>query len=88
MGDNIMGSKIMDSLATIVTTDNIQKYVLGTKKSGQPRAIYDVIRDYSSSKKKKKDKKKDRTGNSFDLYVNSKKGKKKKGKKKEKYWHI
>jgi hypothetical protein len=88
MAEENMGSKIKDSLATIITTENIQKYVLGTKKSGQPRAIYDLVKDYvGSSKKKKKDKKKDKSGSSFDLYVKTKKGKKK-SKKKDKYWHI
>lgn len=82
MSDN---SKITENLAGMVTAENIQKYILGTNKAGQPRAIYDVVKDFFGGKKKK-DKKKSKGGNTFDLYVKAKKGKKKK--KKDKHWHI
>ncbi len=76
-----------------VIGDTTQKYILGTKKSGRPRAVYDVLRDYvppkSKSKKKKNKKKDDHDG--ILLYLNSRTncgGKSKKKKKKNKYWHI
>lgn len=85
MSEEKKGSKIMDSLAGMVTAENIQKYVLGTNKLGQPRALYDVVKDLIPLKKKKKDKKKHRGGSSFDIFVNTKKKKKKR---KNKHWHI
>jgi hypothetical protein len=85
-------NKIAENIASILTSDNLQKYILGTKKSGQPRALYDIIKDLGISvkKKKKKDKKKKHKkgkGDSFSLFVNPSGGKKKK-KKKHKHWHI
>ena len=79
------GSKLVENLASMVTAENIQKYVLGTNKAGQPRALYDVAKDIFGGKKKKK--KKSKGGNSsLDIFVNTKKKKKKK--KKSKHWHI
>jgi len=76
------------AIAAAVSPDNIQKYILGTKKNGQPRAVYDIVRDFTTkkdSKKKKKKKKKDGKSN-YDLYVGLRKKSKKKNKKK--YWNI
>lgn len=88
MSEEKKTSKIAENLASMVTADNIQKYVLGTNKNGQPRAIYDVVKDFvkGSKKKKRKKEKKSKGGNTFDLYLTAKKGKKKK--KKNKHWHI
>lgn len=80
------GSKIVESIASMVTAENIQKYVLGTNKAGQPRALYDVAKDIFGGKKKKKKKKNKGGNNSLDIFVSSKK--KKKNKKKSKHWHI
>lgn len=80
----------IENLITLTSPEGIQKYVLGSKKNGSPRAIYDVVRDYTKPKKHKKHKKnkhkgKNKDNTSFALYVSSKKGKKKK---KNKHWHI
>ena len=69
-----------DIIGSVATPENIQKYVLGVKKSGAPRAIYDVIKDYTKPKKKKG--KKNRK-NAYSLYLKTKKGKKKK-----KHWKF
>lgn len=87
--DNVL----LNNLAIITSPENIQKYILGTKKNGTPRAVYDIIKDYSQPAKKKGKKKKNKgykdsgdiTG--YSLYVTTKKKGKKK-KKKDKYWHI
>ncbi len=79
---------LLNNLAALSNPDNIQKYIFGTKKDGYPRAVYDIVKDYTKPKKKKK--KKDKYGDStYSLYLmaKGKKGKKKK-KKKNKYWHI
>lgn len=84
-------SVLLENLNTLVSPEGIQKYVLGTKKNGTPRAIYDVIKDYTKPKKKKKNKKnkkkKDDIPTSYSFYLNTKDGKKK-NKKKDKHWHI
>lgn len=72
-------------MKAIRLTDDIQKYVLGTKKNGDPRAVYDVIKDYTKPKKKKK-KKKDVFDPYSSLYPSKKK--KKKHKKYGKHWHL
>lgn len=74
-----------DNLKKLAEPENIQKYILGTKKNGNPRALYDVIKDYTVPKKKKKKKKKYNPYSAFDVTVSKKKKKKKK---KDKYWHI
>jgi phage protein D len=65
-------SKLADALAGLIESMNsetLQKYVLGTTKSGNARSVYDVIKEQqkqrrkeleltSSDKKKKKKKKK------------------------------
>jgi len=64
--------------------DSFQKYILGFKKNGSPRAVYDVIRDYQKIKKRKKNKtKKDDDCIMYfpSLITNGKKKKKKKKKK-------
>ena len=61
--------KVTDSLASIITAENIQKYILGTTKSGQPRALYDIIKDFVKPNRKKKKRKNKNKNNSFDLYV-------------------
>lgn len=84
-------SVIVENLSILATPEGIQKYILGSKKNGTPRAVYDIVRDYTKlGKKKKKDKskkkKKDKSSTSYEFYLNSKKGKKKK--KLKKHWHI
>lgn len=87
MSDEKKGlSKFFLDIAANITPENVQKYIFGVKKSGQPRALYDLFMDYAqSSKTKKKDKKKRSKGNPHSLYLKVKKSKKKK---KNKYWHI
>lgn len=77
-------SVVADNLSVIATPEGFQKYILGTKKNGNPRALYDVVKDYTKPKKKKKKKKKKNPNSSYDLYLTSKKKKKKK----KKHWHI
>lgn len=67
------------------TMENIQRYFLGNKKDGSPRAIYDIVKDYTEPKKKHKKKKAADDNNTYSLYLKSKKKKKKK---KNKHWHI
>lgn len=83
------GNVFVENLAVLATPEGIQKYLLGTKKNGSPRAVYDIVKDYCEPpKKKKKHKKKNKNSdNTYSFYVNTKNGKKKK-KKKNKHWHI
>ena len=90
MADEKKDNVFLNNLAVITTPENIQKYILGTKKNGYPRAVYDIVKDYTKPKKHKKKKKKHSNDNdltSYSLYVTTK-GKKKKKKKKNKHWHI
>lgn len=86
-------SVFTENMSVIATPEGFQKYILGTKKNGNPRAVYDVVRDYvepkrkSRKKKKKKNKDKDDTS-MYGFYLSSKKKGKNKKKKKDKYWHI
>lgn len=64
---------IKEQIASIVTLENIQKYILGTRKSGQPRALYDILSDFGKKKKSKSKKIKP----SLYLNINRKKKKKK-----------
>lgn len=76
---------IVEVLATIFSPETLQTYILGTKSSGKPRAIYDVYRDHTKPKKKKK---KGSKPEKYSLYFGpaKKKGKKKdKNKKKSRY---
>lgn len=85
---------ILQNLAVITTPENIQRYILGTKRNGSPRAVYDIIKDYTQPKKHKKGKKhkkhnKGGYNNTYSLYIDTRKKGKKKGKKKhKKHWHI
>ena len=84
--------EVRNALLDLATPDGMQRFFLGTKKNGQPRAVYDVVKDYTSPKKRKKEKhsKHYDDGNSvYSFYLNAKGGKKKKHKKKKnKHWHI
>lgn len=75
--------KILESIADILTPDNVQKYILGTKRNNSPRAIYDVVKDCIKLKKKKVKGKPNKNKNAYSLYI-----KRKNKKKKSKYWHI
>jgi len=86
MSEEKASNKLLEGLVSITTVENIQKYVLGYKKNGQGRAVYDIIKDYTVKPKKKKGKNKRDPGNTHSLYLSIKKNKKKK--KKDKYWHI
>lgn len=81
-------SIIVENLSVLASPEGIQKYILGTKKNGTPRAVYDIVRDYTKGGKKKKKKHKSKKDNktSYAFYLQSKKGKKKK--KGKKHWHI
>lgn len=80
-------SNVKEVIIKSITKENFQNYIFGMKKSGQPRALYDIIKDFigcNGSKGKKKNKYKG-NGDGFSLYLNTKKKKKKKNKK---HWHI
>jgi len=84
-------SQVIENLEKLTNPDNFQKYVLGYKKNGQPRAAYDVIKDVYIEPKKKKKKKHDKNNpyNTYSFYMNAKKKKKKHKKKNKKFsWHI
>ena len=87
---NETANVLKENLTVLMSPDGVQKYILGTKKNGTPRAIYDVVKDYTKPKKKKKDKnKKDELPASYSFYLGTtKKKKKKKKKKKDEHWHI
>lgn len=92
MADDVKKNEhpILENLAVLSTPENIQKYFFGTKKNGDPRAVYDIVRDYTKPKKKKKKKKsKVAQPSTYDFYVSARKRKKKHKKKKNKdFWHI
>lgn len=92
MSDDKKPNVFIENMAVLATPEGIQKYVLGTKKDGSSRAVYDVVRDFTKPKKKKKKSKRhggDASSSTYSFYLDSKKsGKKKKKKSKEKYWHI
>lgn len=84
------GSNVfVENLAVLATPEGMQKYIFGTKKNGAPRAVYDIVRDFTKPKKKKKHKK-NKHDDTYSFYINTKKNKKhkKKSKKHDKYWHI
>ena len=82
---NELVSKLSDVFISALTSENIQVYLLGTKKSGKPRSVYDIVKE-NTRKKKKKNKNSDSV---YSIYRDVKKGKKKKGKrKKTKYWKF
>jgi hypothetical protein len=91
-GSNVL----LENLSVLMTPEGVQKYILGTKKNGAPRAVYDVVKDYTEPKKKKKGKKKKGKKKnkvdvpaSYSFYLSTKSSKKKKkDKKKDKHWHI
>lgn len=85
-------SVFIENMTTLISPEGIQKYILGTKGNGTPRAVYDVVKDFTQPKKKKKKnkkkKKKDDIPASYSFYLSTKSSKKKKKKNKDKYWHI
>ena len=81
-------NEVLSEVKRACTAENFQKYVLGSKKNGQPRAIYDVVRDYVKPPKKHKGKKKKKNKtpqSAYEFYVGMNTGKKKKKKKKKKH---
>ena len=53
---------LANSFGDLATPDGMQKYILGTKKNGQPRALYDIVKDFTKgSKGGKKRRRKRRT---------------------------
>lgn len=93
MAEEKKPSVFLQNMASLTEPDNFQKYILGYKSSGQPRAIYDVIRDCAGVNKKKKHKKKGKKkgrvpANGVSFYMSVKGGKKKHKKKGKKHWHI
>lgn len=80
---------LKENLSVLATPAGFQQYILGTKKNGSPRAVYDVFKDYTKPKKKKKKKKNHHNDPSlYGFYTGGHKKKKKKKKNKKKYWHI
>lgn len=79
----------VDNMMVLTSPEGIQKYIMGTKKNGAPRAVYDIVKDVfdidTKKKKKKKAKKhtKKHSLSAYDFYVA-----KKKHKKHKKHWHI
>ena len=71
-------------IGALLSQDTLQNYILGHKKNGKPRAIYDIIKDFTVGKKDGKRKKK--KADKFALYLSPPRNKKKKKKKKSKYW--
>lgn len=94
MADNKEVSVLKQNLEVLATPDGIQKYILGTKKSGYPRAVYDVVKDFTVKKHKKHDKhkksKKKSSDSIYDFYRRTKKKDKKKKHKKNslEVWHF
>lgn len=91
MADERKNNVFLENLAALAQLDNFQKYILGTKGNGQPRAVYDVVKDYTvtGKVKKKKNKSANVPTNKISFYTSVKSGKKKKKKKKnKKHWHI
>lgn len=87
---NVNDETILENFKQLAKLEGIQRYILGTKKNGQPRALYDIITDFvptKNKKKKKKKKDKDKEVNQFNFYKSYKRKKKKK-KKKGKYLKI
>ena len=81
--------KLGEALINIATGENIQKYVFGYKRSGHPRAAYDIFKDvvYKPKKKKGKKKKYDNSGRDiYKLISKTRKGNKKK--KKKNHWKF
>jgi hypothetical protein len=74
--------KLLNEICKLITGDNIQRYMFGSKKNGQPRAVYDIVKDCLKKKGKKK-RKKNKSRGAVDLFI-SESFKKKKGKKKRK----
>jgi hypothetical protein len=96
MADEKKIDVLKENLTALMSPEGVQKYILGTKKNGTPRAIYDVVKDYTHPKKKNKKHKKhdsDELPASYSFYLgttkkNKKKKKKNKKKKKDEHWHI
>lgn len=89
--DDEKKNNIGEKIAEVVTAENIQRYIMGTKKNGQPRAVYDIVKDFAKPKKKKKKKHKKATApvSTYEVYLANKKAKKKRKKKKAAaHWHI
>ena len=85
---------LSQNIKSLADPDNFQKYILGTKKNGHPRAAFDIVKDIvdmtrggkkKKKHKKKKNKERDEYVSSYAEYLQSKKHKKKK---KNKHWHI
>lgn len=83
-------SVVASNFAVLATPEGIQKYILGYKKNGKERAVWDIVKDIKKPKKKKKKKGKNKNNypsSVYDVYLSGGKKKKKK-KKKNKYWNI
>lgn len=84
-------SVFVQNVSTLTEPENFQKYIMGTKKNGQPRAVYDIIKELTGikkEKKKKKGKKKKHKNKVPDAQISFYRTHKKKKKKKHKYWNI
>lgn len=87
--EKTMKDTFVENIAKLATPEGVQQYLLGTKKNGTPRAVYDVVKDYTKPKKRKKKHKGKKSGggdSTYAFYLNTKKKKKKKNK--DKHWHI
>lgn len=75
-------TEIKKNLLDNFSFESFQKYILGYKKNGSPRSIYDVIVDFQKSRRKKK-KKKSKDDDCVIYFPTFSKSKKKKKKKKK-----
>lgn len=90
MSEEKKQATVLENMAILTTPEGIQKYLLGTKKNGQPRAVYDIVKDFTKPKKKKSKSKggnkKKKSKSTYDFYLTAKKKHKKKHK--NGHWHI
>lgn len=92
MANNEHKPEIKENLETIInlrTLEIVRDYLLGYKKNGKPRAVYDVVKDRLKPNGGKKGYKREKA-DKFSLYIepSRKKGKKKKAKKKKTHWEY
>ena len=69
------GEIVLNFLKDIFTLDNIQRYILGNNKHGQPRTIYDIAKDFtplSGNSKKDKNKKNKKKSKKYKFYFKTK----------------
>lgn len=91
--NNAVLAVVGEKMKELTDFENFQKYVMGTKKNGNPRAAFDIVLEImdrrdggkKKHKKHKKHKNKDKNNSAYSFYLDVKKKKKKKH---GKHWHI